>query len=148
LNRGLIFFGIVVLVVGLGAGYLMYAYPEGLNPEWPIWMAALAPAMFALGGLHMVAEGLGYPRLSIAMLKVIVVCLWAIVNWAAFFTIHIQCFETVSFLGVAILNRYPSEMECQNGLRVIVACIDALIALPSIAFARRKWQKMRSGPAN
>lgn len=146
MNRDLILFGIVALIVGLGTGYLIYAYPEGLNPAWPIWMASLAPAVFALGGLHMVAGGLGYPRFSSVMLRAIAVCLCAIVNWAAFFTNHIQCLETVSFLGVAILDRYPSEMECRNGLRVIVACVDALIVLPSIAFAWRKLQNIRSEP--
>jgi hypothetical protein len=73
-NRDLILFGIAALVVGLGTGYLIYAHPEGLNPAWPIWMASLAPAVFALGGLHMVAGGLGYPRFSSAMLQAIAVC--------------------------------------------------------------------------
>jgi hypothetical protein len=143
LNRDQILFGIVALIVGLGVGYLMYAHPEGLNPDWPIWMASFAPAVFALGGLHMVAGGLGYPRFSIAMLRVVALCLWAIVNWAAFFTTRFNCLVTVSFLGITIFNGPPSEMECRNSLRVIVACVDALIVLPSVAFTWRKLQKLQ-----
>jgi hypothetical protein len=146
-NRDLILFGVVILGVGLGIGYLMYEHPEGLNPDWPIWLAALAPALFALGGLHMVSEGLGFPRFSIAMLRLIAVCFWAIVNWAAFFTTHIQCIETVSFLGFEIFDRYPSEMECRNGLRVIIVCVDALIVLPVMVLAWRNLQKRRNKSA-
>lgn len=143
MNRDLIIFGIVALIVGLGAGYLIFAHPEGLNPEWPIWMASLVPALFAIVGLHMVAGGLGLPRFSATMLKLIPVCLWAIVNWAAFFTTRFNCLVTVSFLGITIFNGPPSEMECRNSLRVIVACVDALIVLPSVAFTWRKLQKLQ-----
>lgn len=106
-------------------------------------MASLAPALFVLGGLHIVAGGLGYPRFSATMLKLIAICLWTIINWAAFFTTRFHCLETVSFLGITIFNRYPSELECRYSLHVIVACIDALIVLPSIAFAWRKLQKLQ-----
>ncbi|MBP8297979.1 MAG: hypothetical protein KAX84_17850 [Burkholderiales bacterium] len=143
MNRDPIFFGVLSLLAGLVTGYLIYAYPEGLNPDWPIWMALLAPAVFALAGLHMIAGGLGYPRFSMATIRVIVICLWAIVNWAAFFSTRIHCVETVSFLGIAIFNRYPSDLECQMGLRAIVACIDALVVFPVIVFAWRKLRKSR-----
>jgi hypothetical protein len=143
LNRDLILFGIVALVVGLGTGYLIFAHPEGLNREWPIWMASLAPASFTLAGLHMVAGGLGYPRFSVAMLQLIAVCLWVIVNWAAFLTTSIHCLETVSFLGIAIFNRCPTEIECRDSLRMIIVCIDAMIALPFVVFARRKTLKLQ-----
>jgi len=143
LNRDLILFGIVALIVGLGTGYLIFVHPEGLNREWPIWMASLAPASFLLGGLHMVTAGLGYPRLSTAMLQLIAVCLWVIVNWAAFFTTSIHCLETVSFLGITIFNRCPTEMECRDSLRMIIACVDALIALPFVAFAWRNLLKLQ-----
>ena len=141
MERGLVFFGIVALIVGFGSGYLMYAYPQGLNPAWPIWMAMLAPAVFILGGIHMVAAGLGRPGVAQATVQAIVVCLLAIANWAAFFTTHIQCKETVSFLGVSILTRYPGEAECRLGLRVVVSCIDVLILLPVLWFAWSRWQK-------
>jgi hypothetical protein len=141
MERGLVFIGIVVLVVGLGCGYLIYAYPQGLNPAWPLWMAMLAPAVFILGGTHMVAAGLGRPGVAQATVRAIVVCLLAIANWAAFFTTHIQCKETVSFLGGPILTRYPSEAGCRLGLRIIVSCIDVLILLPVLWFAWSRWQK-------
>lgn len=141
MNRALVAFGIVALIVGVGSGYLMYTHPEGLNPAWPIWMALLAPAVFALGGLHVIAAGLGQPRLSNAMLGAIVFCLWAIVNWAAFFTTHIQCRATISFLGAEIVERYPSELECRNSLRAIVAAIDALVV---IAVGVSAWHRNRA----
>lgn len=127
MNRPLIAFGMVALIVGVGSGYFMYTHPEGLNPEWPIWMALLAPVVFVLSGLHIIAAGLRQPRLSNAMLVAVVVCLWAIVNWAAFFTNRIECLATISFLGAEIVQSHPSEMECRNSLRVIVAIIDALV---------------------
>ena len=61
------------------------------------------------------------------MLTVVALCLLAIVNWAAFFTGHIQCGEAISFLGAAILERYSSEVECRNNLRIVVACIDTAV---------------------
>ena len=141
MNRALIAFGIVALIVGVGSGYFMYTQPEGLNPEWPIWMALLAPAVFTLGGLHVIAAGLRQTRLSNAMLGAIVFCLWAIVHWAAFFTTHIQCLATISFLGAEIVEWHPSEIECRNSLRVIVAAIDALVVIAAGVFA---WHRYRA----
>ena len=141
MNRALIAFGIFTLVVGVGIGYFMYTRPEGLNPEWPIWMALLVPAVFTLGGLHMIAAGLDQPRLSIAMLRGILFCFWAIVHWAAFFTTHIQCVATVSFLGAGIVQWHPSEMECRNSLRVLVAVLDVLVI---VAVGAYTWHRHRA----
>lgn len=140
MDRGLVLFGIVALMVGLGSGFLMNAYPGGLNPAWPLWMAMLAPAAFIFGGMHMVAIGLGYSGGAQATMGALALCLLAIVNWAAFFTTHFQCMETVSFLGMSIFSRYPSDAECQSGMRMLVSGIDALILLPAVWFAWRKWQ--------
>lgn len=129
MNRALVAFGIIALIVGVGSGYLMYTHPEGLNPDWPLWMALLAPAVFALGGLHMIAVGLHQPRLSSALFGALFVCLWAIVNWAAFFTTHVQCLATLSFLGIPIIEWQPSEIECRNSLRAIVAALDILVVI-------------------
>lgn len=145
MNRGLILFGVVALLVGAGTGYLIWVHPEGLNPAWPIWMAMLAPAVFTLGGLHMIAAGLGYPRVSGVMLAAIAVAFFAIMNWAAFFTTGFRCVETVSFLGVGILQRYPNEIDCRSRLQGIVGFVDALVVLPSLAFA---WRKVRTVRAN
>ena len=140
MNRALVAFGIVTLIVGVGIGHLMYTHPEGLNPAWPLWMALIVPAVFVFGGLHLIAAGLGQPRLSSAMLGAIAFCLWAIVNWAAFFTPHIQCLATVSFLGAKIFDWHPSVTQCRNSLRVIVAVLDALVVVAAGSFA---WQKYR-----
>lgn len=144
MNRPLIAFGMVALIVGVGSGYFMYTRPEGLNPEWPIWMALLAPVVFTLGGLHMIAAGLDRPRLSNAMLIAVVVCLWAIVHWAAFFTTHIQCVATVSFLGAKVVDWYPSEAECRNSLRVLVAVLDVLVVIA----AGVSWRGYRASRNN
>lgn len=139
-------FGLFTLIVGVGIGYLIYTHPEGLNPEWPIGMALLAAALFVLGGVLIIAETLGQTRLSIAMLRAILFGLWAVIHWAAFFTTHIQCRVTVSFLGLAIVGWNPSEMECRNSLRAIVGGIDALVVIVVGVFAWQRHQARRKEP--
>jgi hypothetical protein len=139
-------FGVVALLVGIGTAYLICAHPEGLNPSWPIGMALLAPAVFALGGLHMVATGLGYSRFSGVLFGAIALCFLAILNWAAFFTSHFHCVETVSFFGVAILRRQPTEIECREQFRAIAAFVDTVVLLPSIVFTWRRLRDRRSTP--
>ena len=136
-------FGIVFLAVGLGTGYLICAFPKGLNPSWPLGAALLAPAAFTLGGFHLVAQGLGYSELSAAALKAIGICFLGIANWAAFFTARVPCRQTVSFFGVPLLARYPSDAECRAGLRTIVVSVDAAVAIVLIALA---WRKLRNRP--
>src|SRR5262245_38772372 len=138
MNRAAIPFGIVAVLVGACTGYLMVEFPEGLNPAWPIGMALLVPAVFVLGGLLVIANGLGYPRSSGIMLTAVALCLLAIVNWAAFFTDHIQCRRAISFFGVTVLERYPSEAECRDSLRIVVACIDMAALILLGAFVRTK----------
>ncbi|HKI02257.1 MAG TPA: hypothetical protein VKK31_09765 [Thermoanaerobaculia bacterium] len=146
MDRAQVAFGILSLTVGVVSGYFMYTHPEGLNPAWPIWMALLAPAVFVLGGLHVIAAGLHQPRLSSATLGAIVFCLWAIVNWAAFFTNHIQCLATLSFLGAKIVKWHPSEMECRNSLRAIVAAIDTLVVIAAGFSAWHRYRAPRKEP--
>jgi hypothetical protein len=146
MNRGLIAFGIITLITGAWIGHLMYTHPEGLNPEWPLGMALIVPAVFVLGGLHLVAMGMGRPRLANAMLGAVVVFLWAIVNWAAFFTDHFECLATVSFLGVQVAEWYPSEKECRDSLRMIVAGIDALVVVAVGVFAWQRHRALRAEP--
>ncbi|PWT86327.1 MAG: hypothetical protein C5B56_12640 [Proteobacteria bacterium] len=147
MDRAVIPLGIVAVLVGLGSGFAMVEYPAGLNPGWPIWIALIVPIVFVLGGLHIIANGLGYPKFSGAMLTVVALCLLAIVNWAAFFTNHIQCREAISFLGAAILERYPSEVECRDNLRIIMVCIDTVVLLPLLAFAWRKLASVGGKPS-
>lgn len=141
MNRAQISFGVFTLIVGVGIGYLMYTHPEGLNPSWPMWMAMLVPALFALGGLHIIAAGLDRPRLSAITLRAILVCLWAIINWAAFFTTGVQCRAAISFFGAQLINWYPSEVECQKSLQAIIASLDTLVVIVFIAFA---WHRHRA----
>ena len=141
MDRAVIPLGIVAVLVGLGSGYLMVEYPEGLNPAWPIWIALVVPIVFVLGGLLIIANGFGYSTFTGIMLAVVALCLVAIVNWAAFFTSHIQCRVAISFLGAAILERYPSEVECRDSLRILVACVDAVVLIPLVAFV---WRRLAS----
>jgi hypothetical protein len=136
--------GVVASLVGIGTGFLILAHPEGLNPAWPRGMALLAPAVFLLAGLHMIATGLGYSRFSGVLFAAIALCFLAIAHWAAFFTTGFGCVETLSFFGVPILRRQPSEADCRSQLRGIMACVDALILLPAAAFA---WRKARGREA-
>lgn len=139
-------FGLFTLIVGVGIGYLMYTTPEGLNPEWPIEMAFLVPALFVLGGFLIIAEALHQTRLSIAMVRAMLFCFWAVIHWAAFFTTHIQCRVTVSFLGATIIGWHPSEMECRNSLRVLVGGIDALIVMAVGVFVWQRYHARRKEP--
>ena len=118
----------------------MVSQPLGLNPSWPLGAAMLVPAVFALGGLHMVATGLGLPRVSAAMLRGILLGFWAIANWAAFFSARVPCRQTASFFGVPILSRYPSEAECRNSLRVLIGSLDAVVAAMLVAVV---WRRLR-----
>jgi hypothetical protein len=141
---GLTLFGFLFLIVGLGVGYMMYTQPEGLNPEWPLWLAMTAPAVFAFGGLHLLATGLGFPRLSIVMIQAILMAFFGIFNWAAFFTANIQCTESVSFLGIEFVRKIPSEEACQNGMRLVIGSIDLIIFLGLLAFAKQKFKQSRN----
>jgi hypothetical protein len=138
--------GLFTLIVGVGIGYFMYTNPEGLNPEWPIGMALLAPAVFVLGGVLIIADALQQTHLSIAMVRALLFCFWAIVHWAAFFTNHIQCRVTVSFLGAGIARWHPSEMECRNSLRALITCIDALVVIVVGVFVWQRYQARRKEP--
>jgi hypothetical protein len=147
MNRAMVAFGLLAVIVGVGIGHLMYTHPEGLNPAWPLWMALLAPALFVLGGLHVIAAGLDQPRLSNAMIRAILVCFWAILHWAAFFTAHFQCRATLSFLGVEIGGWQLSETECRYSLRAFVAILDALVVLVIGAFVWHRYRAPERLPA-
>lgn len=97
MNRASIFFGIFVLLIGLGTVFLLYSFPEGLNPEWPLWMAMFVPVLIMLGGLLIIAVELDHPLFSSFMLRVLPLCFLAIANWATFFTTHIHCVERSHF---------------------------------------------------
>ncbi len=139
-------FGLFTLIVGVGIGFFMYSQPENLNPEWPLWAAFLVPAVFILGGLLIIAEALQQPRLSIAAMRAILFCFCAIIHWAAFFTTHIQCRAMISFLGTSVVGWYPSEADCRNSLRGIVAGIDVLIIIAVGVFAWQRYQVRRKEP--
>jgi len=147
MDRAVIPLGIAAVLVGLGSGYAMVEYPEGLNPAWPIWIALVVPIVFILGGLLIIGNGLGYPKFSGIMLTIVALCLLATVNWAAFFTDHIQCREAISFLGTAILERYPSEVECRDNLRILVGSLDTLVLIPLLAFVWRKLASVSGKPS-
>ena len=143
MDRGHIGLGIVALVLGVGAGALMLARPEGLNPNWPMGMALLAPVAFVLAGMHMVASGLGYPRFSGAMLTLVVFVMWAIINWATFFTTQHGCVATLSFAGVALFGWAPSEADCRAALQMLVASLDGLLIVLILVVTWRKLQRSR-----
>ena len=121
MNRAGIAIGVVAVILGLAFGSLMIVSPEGINPAYPIWVALLAPLAFVFGGLLVCAHALGGPAFVAITFRGFALCLLVLVNWGALFSTHIQCREAVSFLGLPILERYPSELECRAGLRVIMA---------------------------
>jgi hypothetical protein len=131
--------GILAIVIGLAVGYAMIAFPEGTNPAYPIWIALLAPLAFILGGVLICAHTLGRFSMVAIAFGALAFCLLAIVTWGAFSSSHIQCRETLSFLGLRILERYPNELECRAGLRVIMACLDAGVLVVLAVSAWHRW---------
>jgi hypothetical protein len=143
MDRAPLGFGVAILLLGLGIGALMLWMPEGLNPNWPMGLALLAPGAFVLAGLHLVGSGLGYPRFSGVMLALIAIALWIIVNWAAFFTTQHGCVATVSFGGVSIFGWRPSEEACRMTLQMLVASFDGLLIVLILVAA---WRRLRRAP--
>jgi hypothetical protein len=135
--------GTLSLLVGLGVGGLMLTQPEGLSPNWPIWIAMLAPSMFVLFGLHLLGTGLGYPRIGMLTVRALLVCMWGMLHWYTFFTETMQCTAGLSFLGFEILRNAPGERVCRAVLVAIVLTIDAVILLPWAVFAWRSRRGLR-----
>ena len=75
LDRAFVPFGIIAVLVSMGSGYLIVEHLEGLNADWPIWVASVVPIVFILGGLFVLANGLGYAKLSAIVLTVFALCL-------------------------------------------------------------------------
>jgi hypothetical protein len=136
-----IIMGLIFTAVGLGVGWLMYSHPEGLNPSWPLWVAEFAPGVFVLAGMFLVVSAAGFARLGMAILRILLICMLVVFNFAVFFTSPDECGETVSFLGIALFTRHPSPASCSIGGELIVGTLDLVIVLGFIAF---KWQKIRA----
>jgi hypothetical protein len=139
-NRAQVLFGLVSVVVGASVGYLMLRHPEGLNPSWPLGMALLAPALFVLAGVFLLSAALGFPRVAVVAIRAILLAFLAVGNWAAFFTAHVPCRNSVAFFGVPLLARIPTDAACRSQLRGFVAGLDAVIVLYAVTIA---WQKSR-----
>jgi hypothetical protein len=146
MERSQFAFGIFTLIVGVAIGYFMYAYPEGLNPDWPLGMALVVPALFILGGLHIIADALNQTRFSHIMVRGMILGFGAIANWAAFFTTGVQCLATVSFLGLPLFSWEPSEVECRNSLRAIIAGIDLVVIAVIGLFLWHRYRASREEP--
>jgi hypothetical protein len=130
--------GLIFTAVGMGVAWLMYSHPEGVNPSWPLWMAELAPGVFVLAGMFLVVSAAGFTRLGFALLRILLLCMLVIFNFAVFFTSPDQCSETVSFLGIALFTRHPSPESCSIGAELIVGTLDLVIVLAFIAYLRQK----------
>jgi hypothetical protein len=97
----------------------------------------------------MVSSGLGSVRVAAAAIRGVVVCMVAIANWAAFFSAHVHCVESISLFGVPLLSRLPAESDCRARLRGIVLGIDAVIALliaGSVWWNRKSRKSPGTGP--
>jgi hypothetical protein len=147
-NHAGIAIGVVAVLVGLTLGSLMLASPEGINPAYPVWIALLAPLAFVFGGFLICAHALGQSVFVAITFRAVAFCLLVIVNWGAFFSDHIHCREALSFLGVAILARYPSEVDCKSSLRIIMGCIDALVLVLLTVLVWEKWQAVSASQRN
>lgn len=146
MERSQIAFGIFTLIVGVVISYFMYTYPENLDPDWPLWMALVVPALFILGGLHIVADGMQRTHFSHMMIRAMLLCFGAIGNWAAFFTTSVECMATASFLGIPVLSWEPSEVECRNSLRALVAGIDLVVIAVIGLYYWNRYRASRKEP--
>ncbi len=130
--------GAVTMLVGLAAGYAMLAFPGNLSPDYPLGVALLVPVAFIACGLLACAHALGRPRGVAIALGALAACLWLVANWGAFFSSHLQCRETFSFLGLVSFALSPSEAECADRLRLVMIYVDAIVLLALAVFAWRR----------
>jgi hypothetical protein len=135
---GPIVFGSVFVLVGIGIGYLFYAYPGGFAEGWSVWAGSFVPLGFIAAGVLVIANALGSMRGVRIAVVVLVACLVAVINWATFFTPHVECVETISAFGIAVFSRRPSLEECKFGLYVLVGTLDAVMVLSVLLFALRR----------
>jgi hypothetical protein len=139
--------GGLFLIAGVGVGYMMFLQPEGLNPEWGLWAAEVAPAMFALAGIYLISDALGYPRFALRLLQVLLVVLLLMLHWITFFVTGGECTATFSFLGLSVLTEQLDPVICRWLFMVAVAVFDVIfIALPAF-LALRRWRNSRGGAA-
>lgn len=144
MDRPGVIFGIISIVVGLGVGYLMISFPENTNPNYPQWVASLAPLAFVLGGILACAHAFGAFRLVGLAFAGLGLCLLVLVNWGAFFSDTIRCRESVSFLGVELLRRYPDEAACQATLRLLMMFVDTIVLVVAGLAAWHQWTRRRA----
>ncbi len=138
--------GIVSIAVGLVLAYWMLAFPEGINPAYPLATALLAPLVFVSGGLLACAAVSGRRMLVDIAFGSLALGLLALVHWGAFSSGAIECRETVSLFGIALLERYPSEAECRSSLRRLLEGFDVVVSIALAAIAWRKAARRRRGP--
>lgn len=138
--------GVVSIFVGLVLAYVMLAFPEGISPAYPLAMALLAPLVFVSGGLLACAAVSGRRMLADITFGSLALGLSALVHWGAFSNSAIECRETVSFFGIALLERYPSEAECRSSLRRFLEGFDVVVLIALAAVAWRKAARRRRGP--
>jgi len=126
---GPICFGAVFVLVGAAIGYAFYAYPSGFAEGWSPVAAAFVPLAFVAGGVLMIAHALGSMRAVGLAAKALALCLVVVINWATFFTPHVECVHTFAAFGVPLLSRTPSLEVCKLELYILVGTLDAVIVL-------------------
>lgn len=134
--------GFAFLLAGLGVGVMMYLQPEGLNPEWPLWAAELVPLLFAIAGIYLICDALGYLGVAVRLLQVLLVCMLLVLHWIAFFVTDAQCSASVGFLGIPLAGQQLDDWVCRLVLLLFVGTIDAAIIIPA---GIQAWRRRSSG---
>lgn len=134
------FMGFGFLLAGLGVGVMMYLQPEGLNPAWPLWAAELVPVMFAIGGVYMICDALGYLGVAARLLQALLVCMLVVLHWIAFFVSDGQCSASLGFLGISLTGWQLDAQVCRFVLLLFVGTIDAAIIIPA---GIQAWRRRR-----
>jgi hypothetical protein len=132
--------GAAFLLLGVGIGYWMFRQPEGLNPDWNIWVAELAPATFAMGGIYLISDALGYPRFAVRFLQAIMVAFLIMLNWYAFAVAEPTCTQAISFLGYEILRQNPGPGACRFVLVIFTLTVDAIVVIPAAMYGWRRFR--------
>ena len=136
-TAGKAFIGGGFMVLGVGVGYWMYRSPEGLNPEWGLWIAEVVPAAFAIGGMFLVADAFGFRRLAVRLLQLLMWCMLLLAHWIAFFVTGAQCSVGLSLLGIDFLTVQPDDWMCRFVFLVIVLMVDVVAIFVAVAGWRR-----------
>jgi hypothetical protein len=137
-NAGPFAMGLTSTALGLGLGYFMWN--DAALTGTRFLMAMLAAVIFALGGVMIMADALGYRRVMGRILAVVLWLMIGLVNFGVFTSPEVQCIQNLSLFGVPIVGSTPDPEQCRFMAIVTILPVDAVL-LCGIGYY---WWKGRS----